>query len=491
MLREIFRDNRRVFSILYAILAMMALNRVSGGWGLLVLVLLSMSFIARRKMGAVALCYTFLTFIINLNSSLVGGVNSLAYRISFVLMTALVVVQGAQRRGTHTVPLIMIYPFLLVCVISSMHGYCPVVSYLKLLNFVLFLFGMHFVTRNLHHYPDQIQTIRLGFQAFAVLLIAGSIAVMPFPAIGYSMMVGKWNVDSYYASTLLNDAIYSGRALYSGVTNHSQALAPFVVCISAWLLCDMLLVERRFCKLHIALLACVPILLYKTRSRVGLLGMVMTICIVCFYTLPASPIAPRMKQRIKSGFFAALMILLCVAIVSQISGGAMSKWIRKTQETEADKRDLSEAVTASRQGSIESNLYDFRQNMAWGTGFQVSYEIGQMYKRSSSIPLSAPIEKGVLPLMILGETGIIGAFAFLIFLSVFTMTCIVKKYVATLTLFYVMLVCNMGEATLFAPTAIGGCFWLVSCAGGFAIDMYCLYFRNQSCFAQSIPYYCG
>ena len=490
MIRGIFKDNEQAFRILLVAFVLMAVNKVTAGWGLFVLFPMSVYFAAQRKMGAVALCYTFLTFMANLNSSLTGGVNGMVYRITFVAMTCLLVVQGSQRRGVHKIPLWMMYGYLIVAMVSSIGGYCPAVSYLKIANFVLFLLGLHFSTCNLHHHPSQIATIRSGFLAFSVLLIAGSVAVMPFPSIGYSMELAnyhRWGVDDRDAAVLLESVIHNGFALYSGVTNHSQALAPFVVCMGTWLLCDMLLIEGRFSPIHVCLLCLSPLLLFKTKSRVGLLGMLTALMVINFYTLPSAAVDLRMKRRLRSGFSAALFLMVVMAVVLEVSHGTMSKWLRKRYDVENDRRSLQEAMTASRQGAVEQNMYDFRQNVALGTGFQVSYDVGERYRISGSIPFFAPIEKGILPLMILGETGIVGALVFLVFMVVFVGTCLRRRYVATLTLFCVMLSCNMGEATFFAPTAIGGCFWLVSCTGGFAIDMYCLYFRNQWRFEQTFP----
>ena len=73
--------------------------------------------------------------------------------------------------------------------------------------------------------------------------------------------------------------------------------------------------------------------------------------------------------------------------------------------------------------------------------------------------------------MVLGETGVIGAVVFAIFLiSFYTTSCSRRLYV-TAALFAVLLATNMGEATFFSPGGGGGVLWTISIIGGYCIDM--------------------
>ena len=79
--------------------------------------------------------------------------------------------------------------------------------------------------------------------------------------------------------------------------------------------------------------------------------------------------------------------------------------------------------------------------------------------------------------MVLGETGILGVFCFVLFLGAFYFGCSKRKYHVTLTIFAVFLVTNMGEATFFSPGGMGGVLWMMACVGGFTIDTTLLYRR--------------
>lgn len=101
------------------------------------------------------------------------------------------------------------------------------------------------------------------------------------------------------------------------------------------------------------------------------------------------------------------------------------------------------------------------------------------YTAKEGLVLSALIEKGLLPLMVLGETGIIGAIVFFIYLVVFYSTCVKKRYFCCLCLMTAFLISNMAEATYFSPGGNGGILWVFCAGGGFIIDMYVLNHERQ------------
>ena len=138
---------------------------------------------------------------------------------------------------------------------------------------------------------------------------------------------------------------------------------------------------------------------------------------------------------------------------------------------QTDQRSLSEAFTASRQGLIEMCMDDFKRRPLIGMGFQVA-EYTQEYARGSKgLILSSPIEKGVIPIMILGETGIVGAIVFVVFLISFYFGCVNRRLFLTIMMMTVLLALNMGEATFFSPGGIGGPQWIICMVGGYTLDL--------------------
>ena len=259
--------------------------------------------------------------------------------------------------------------------------------------------------------------------------------------------------------------------LLSGITNNSQFLGPAAACCFGWLLCDMWLVKKRFSFLHLALMAPIPLICYLSRSRLALFVLVFALFVITYFCLPRA----RVSKRIKSTFWALIcvgtVLMLTMAGISEIRNHSISKWIRKNDSVSDDDRNLGTAIVSSRQESIEMNLRDFRRNRFIGSGFQVAADTRARFNAGRDTLFSVTIEKGLIPLMILGETGILGAFTFSIFLIVFYETCQRKHYTATASLFTIYLSTNMAEATFFSPSGGGGTLWILLLVGGFVIDM--------------------
>lgn len=275
------------------------------------------------------------------------------------------------------------------------------------------------------------------------------------------------------------------RALFCGITNQSQALAPLSACAFAFTACDMLFVERKFRLPHVVLLIAAMPVLYMTRSRLALLTLAATMVIIVFYTTRQMQLRADVRARLGQGVVLFLVFTFALAVVSQIRSGAMSEWIRKTADARDDKRSLTEALTSSRLGLIGESMKDFKRNPMIGMGFQVA-EYTRRQTRGRGFVISASIEKGVLPVMVLGETGVLGATFFFLFLASFFYTCSRRKYYITITLFSVFLVTNLGEATFFSPGGGGGFLWMVCVVGGFALDTILIYRSNVETAWQQI-----
>lgn len=468
-----------VFTVL-----VIALSRVSNGYILPLFALVGVWCAFSSKLGWALVFYVLMPFFVILNPGLIGQGNVVAgaaMRIGPLLIGLLLAMTSGSRRGRHRLPLGLLWPFLAVAAVSSMTGWAPAVSYMKLINFSIFLIGIWFGTQNLQDRPKDVFLLRSFFLAMAVILVWGSIVVMPFPTISYatSLKYAMLEGGEAYAEDLFRTMQMDGaRTLFCGVTNHSQALAPMLCCSLVYVLCDMLFIERRFTKFHVSLLLSALPLLYMTRSRVALMTFLFIMVIVFFYTTRKIQLHSEIRQKLGKGLFIGIVLIVAVACVAQLKSGAMTSWLRKTDRNSVDNRSLGEALTESRMVLMEMSLNEFRRNPLLGSGFQVAEYTRDRMGRSPGLILSSPIEKGILPMMVLGETGIIGEIVFLIFLGGFWAVCSRRHYYVTLTTFSVFLMTNMGEATFFSPGGGGGIMWMVCVVGGFTIDTTILYRRN-------------
>lgn len=274
-------------------------------------------------------------------------------------------------------------------------------------------------------------------------------------------------------------AMSGSMQLFCGVTNQSQCLATVLPVSISWLACDMFFVEKRLSKFHLLTIALGLPLVYLTRSRSALLTSVVGACFIYGYCLRKINIRPQIRRKIKSAMYVFAAGVMLVVGVMEAKDQSISKWLRKTDDLAGDTRELGDAFTSSRQGLIDMSMADFRANPFFGKGFQVMEYMKYAFKKNDGLILSASIEKGVLPVMVLGETGIVGSIFFWLFIITFYATCARKKYYCCATLHTVFFATNMAESTYFSPGGAGGYMWVMCVGGGFVIDMIALYHRRM------------
>ena len=476
-MRDPFYKTALIMTLWYV--ALVALTRFIGGailWGL---VLWTLVLISRKRIASAVSNYLMVLMFIVINPnicSINSTLASTALRLGLPLISIALTMSGLMRKGNLRLPLGGLLAYLMAAVISSATGWAPLISYLKMVNFLVFFLGIWFGTQNMQNNPDEVLKLRAGFFAISTFVIVGSLLLIPFPGIStldgliYNRNYGV-HLETDEINRILKESLANGgMSLFCGVTFQSQTLAPLSAALFMWIACDMLFVEKRIRKPHLALLIVALPLIYKTRSRVGFITLAVALTFICFY-LPKHIIMPRrLHEHIKRYTSVTAALIAMIAIVAEVSTGTLTRWVRKTDEVKGDNRSFMEAVTSSRQRLVDLSIEEFKRNPFFGMGFQVNYESSMYVENAKGLILSAPIEKGVAPVMILGEGGVVGAAIFLVFLFTFYVVCTRKKLYLTVALFTVLLATNLGEATIFSPGGLGGNLWMVCVVGGFIMD---------------------
>ena len=466
---------KQVFKQFVILLASIALTRFSQGAWLGVMTLIGLVWALSGKAGKALSMYWMIICMVGINPILLPAGQFFGYLVRFgpLLIGLALMLKGFSMPGQARVPLGMLMVYLVAATISSMNGWAPMVSYLKLVNFLIFILGFWGGIHTLSYDRDGVKELRATFMAFAIFLILGSATLLPFPGIstlsGFQLALREGNLEAANAAMLTAEGSIP---LFCGVTKQSQVFAPLTACMIAWLLADMLFVEQRFNKFDLAMIGIGVILTYWSGSRTGLVTLMVGVMMVALY-LPNKLSLPFMiKRRLKMGVAVMMALGMVAAVTSEVMNDSISQWLRKTTDVEEDTRSLSEAVTSSRQGLIEESMLDYHRNPLFGSGFQVSEATAELVARmGSGLVISAPIEKGVLPVMVLGETGIVGVATFALFLISFYAASSRRRLYVTLSLFTVFLASNMGEATFFSPGGMGGLLWAVCVIGGYCVDM--------------------
>ena len=427
-----------------------------------------------RKVALAWSCWTILTMAITLSSAIVpkaGMILGLLLRCG-PLLIAFSTILVARSGSRDKLPIGLLLLYLVAQIISSMNGLVPQVSFMKLFQFFTFFLGLWLGTGTLAGRHDELYRMRVFFLSLILVLIVGSMLSYPFPAISYSSSLyfelyrGGEYAKHAYAMMRQADSLL----LFSGITDHSQTLASFMAIMIIYVASDMIFVERRVAPLQIGMIIAMLVMLFMTRSRTGLFAMALSGFVMVGYTFKRVSLPWRLRQKLQSALIFGSVVVVLLMAVMEIRSQSFTKWLRKTNDLEADTRSMNEAITQTRQGTIESCMDEFHQNELLGIGFQVSEQVKELYDRSSGLILSAPIEKGLLPLMVLGEVGIVGAILFYVFVIGFISGCIKKKYYVSLLLFIAFFGTNIGEASFFSPGGPGGVMWAFFALGGFSMD---------------------
>lgn len=449
----------------------LGIAKLSGGAAAILATISGVVFALRNKVGYLAVCCVMYPVLINFNHAIVklDSLLVLASRIGNLFLIFLMLFIG-NKKTPERFSFGWIFAYCAVAVISSIDGWMPLISFMKLFQYVMFVGGIVILLRVLQHTDEDLYRLRCYFMALSIIFIVGSFVVYFVPSIGNSMLLNC--MEGIGMDITAGELVESeGLILFNGMVCHSQMLAPVTSMMAAWVLCDMVLIEKRVTLLHLGVLAIAPILIYMSRSRGGLLEIVAVVGMVIFICVPKA----RLKVSVRKKLFGLVMLMIVgligAAVTAEIKDHTITKWIRKTENVGGDSRSMMEAFTESRQGLIEYNLNDFKLNPLFGKGFQVFCDFKQRYESGQITWYFAPVEKGVTPYVILGETGVIGAVVFVIFLFSFYATCLRRRYLALMTMFTNMLVCNLADSTFFSPGGLGGLLWITSCVGGFSIDL--------------------
>ena len=486
---------RKVLKTTFFLCAAVALCRVTKGYFSVALVALGMYWAFSQQPGKALACYAFMPLLLMFNPYIVPktAVFGWSFRLGPMLVGMMLAMMAMRRRGTHRIPLGAIYVYLVCAAVSSCTGWAPKISYLKIANFVLFMLGFWIGTQNLQNCPKDLEVVRIFFLSLAVLTVFGSACTLPFPAIAYPLDINMGVVlrdEGLDAANAYFQSQGAGMTLFAGITVHSQTLGPMLSCLFALVLADALFVECKFTKLHLALLGGMPFFLFMTRSRTAFFAFTVGLVMILWHIVPRIKMSAGLRKHVKNMAMAGGVLMVLGLGVAEVSNDTVSRWVRKTDDVMYDKRGLAEAVTETRMGLVENSLYEFRKNPLMGMGFQVNMESKDLYGNKKGLVLSAPVEKGLLPMMILGEGGIVGVIAFIVFLCAFYSKCYHRKYMVTIAMFTTFLATNMGEATFFSPGGGGGIIWMLTAVGGFCTDMMILV-RNRYEMQWGAPVFFG
>ena len=445
-------DKKYLFKCLLWLGIVFGLMRVTGGAGFAIVIPIVLYCALARRTEAllfwmlVAVC----SIIINPHIVMKGGGYAWMQR-GLMLFLGLIMTAHVMSYPMHGAmrPYAGMLFYIMFMAISSIQGWNPKISYLKLFLFFLIYFAYFGVSNQVGINPQvSSRKIRSVMLSIAILFIFGSIALVPFPGLSQlkasDFEAGKVDLSNF-------------TSLFMGMTNHSQCLGPVVSAASVVLLGDFLFSIKKVDLLYMCMLLCCPYLVYLTSSRTGMGSFILGQLFVLWVFMNAHGLGSRWKSKVMT---IAMMLLTLLLVAVTCMPSLQSKALKfATKFEKRDSKNMStEAIISSRRGLMDAALYNFKKSPLLGNGFQVSAEMKNRKEKGLAV-LSAPIEKGVWVVAILEEGGIFGFAIFAIFLVVSGWNLLMRRCYLSLSLFFTIIVSNMAEFTMFSMSGMGGFMW--------------------------------
>lgn len=446
-------DTKQVFKCLFILVTMVAAMNVTGGFGFAVIIPFALLSLTRNKPEDVFFYILAMVSAIVSNPRIAvrGAAFFIEQRIMLMGFGLLLAARAAGgRRSPLATPFLGMMIYLAYMALVSSTGWQPVVSYLKLtlftFTYLAFFGAANAAAVNPHVNVTAVRSVILSVAAFFLI---GSVALLPFPALGM--------LD---ASTLLLEQRENITSLFMGMTSHSQCLGPMVSCLAVIIFCDLIFGVRRLSKFHLMLLLCCPVLIYKTSSRTAMGTFLAGMMFASYFFMVARGVGRRWRGKVLSYIWIGAILAAVAAACSDSIRESALQFIHKRADLEAEAPEMNfETLTSSRMFLVEESLANFRESPVFGNGFQVSRAMATDGTTSAVNFLTAPVEKGVWFAAVLEEGGTIGFVIFTVFLLSVMIRMIRLKAYTTASVFFVLIVSNFGEFTFFSISYLGGFIW--------------------------------
>lgn len=348
-------------------------------------------------------------------------------------------------RRAHTTAL---FVFSAVCIgLAAINQYFFVISTLKVVSFTLGAASCLIASDMLRRSASD---LTCWFYSIIVLTACIGFATIP---LGISQNMFSLN--------------YTGVSLFNGPFWHSQTLGPVSAMMLIYLACVYLFTPYRCRWLSLPLAVVLLYFLYRSASRTALVAMLLGagVLLVAGF-LMHSRRGQKLRMNLSRSSLVGLMVGSIVLAVfadvftgGSLSSKALSFAIKYDRSSAYGESGLSsEELMSTRQAQIDSMIHTFKQTPITGISFGTSLD--PIFAANATY-LTAPTEKGFLPLAVLEETGIIGAFFFAIFLFCMVRYLIAERSLPALGVFATFLGANMGEMMFFSFGGQGGFMWLI------------------------------
>ncbi|MCS3634862.1 hypothetical protein GGP57_002195 [Salinibacter ruber] len=334
------------------------------------------------------------------------------------------------------------YFLLGVSIFSVFKSPIPLVSVLKI---GVFFVGASTITILFFTTSKPVRYFRMWFISFFGVVVLLSATLIPLD-VGWTYNEGI----GYYEG-------------FRGITRQSQVYGVFLSPFVAWLF-SLHVSGNKVSRIITAIVLISFVSLILTHSRTAIIslsvGVVYTLAYLVYNTRPLS------KQKWLGSYLIVLaLIVVSLGIFKKYNNSIRTSLTQYVMKEEGARRvDLVEGAE-SRIALMAKSISNFQENTLTGIGFGVpSTRDSQniQYIPGTSIPISAPVEKGVVLTAVLEEVGLIGFLLFAYLLYTYIRPSLTPRSNMPIgALVITTLFLNLGESILFAIGGTGLLVWLI------------------------------
>jgi hypothetical protein len=245
---------------------------------------------------------------------------------------------------------------------------------------------------------------------------------------------------------------------FQGVLSHPQVFGP-TMALFASLTLGWIFKQHRPSWVSFVLAASLTILILSSESRTAFFAVVMSLGLSLFLLplmsgMKISSAAPGLKSKRMFGIL-GLTFLASSFAFNQLSN-VYHHFISKSDRA-VGVQNLTDAYISSRSSRFDPMIENILNKPWVGIGFGLASNPDSMKISRTSfleLPISAPVEKGVLPISVLEEVGIPGFILFSIWV-LWLLKLAVSGGVVPIIIACTALLLNMGESVLFSPSGLG------------------------------------
>jgi len=332
---------------------------------------------------------------------------------------------------------------LVMAVCSVISGWYTPIALLKLFNFLL-------VVSSVFAGVTVLRARRIDMTEFFVSLIAAAtlLGLASIP-LGYS--------DLFYRGGLRY------RDVFVGAFMHPNCHTLYGSLFTGYLATIATITGYRNRWVSLPLIGCWIFFMLSSQARASILASSIAFLVLMFY---ARPLRNLLGERLRVNISRTSMIAIFAIAIAALAAwnvatqGTVSRaivaFINKTED-ELETLD-ADRIVGSRAALIAFSWQNFQENPLFGIGFQVAKT--QAFVQQATL-FTAPAEKGFLPTAVLEEGGVVGAIAFVLFLTLFLRELVRQRNVPGMVGFITFLATNFGEVSIFSPGGPGAFGWVM------------------------------